>query len=405
MLLCFPVTALRIQAITKQELRTVAVLAAIFALRMLGLCMLMPIFAVEALKYRHATPQLIGFAVGIYGLAQATLQVPFGALSDRYGRKPLILLGLVLITLGSLLAAGAGSIYGLISGRLLQGCGSIGSVVLATMIDNVRAQVRTSAMAILGASIGVAFALALVIGPWLNHYLGLTGVFVVIAMLAVICSGLVLTIPRGEGTLAQTLKKFTFLQGLRQTFVAQLLPVNVGVFVLHANLAALFLIMPILLQSAGISAAKLWQFYLGTIFAAMLVAWRGIKYAERQQNMERFQMLAIIGLLFAELLLYTINSWFGIAGILVVFFSAFCILEASLPALVSKYAAAENRGTALGMYACLQFLGVFVGGTCGGWVHGQFGVMAVLTLCVLLISSWLFLYTSSQLRRKLWLEV
>lgn len=387
--------------ISRQELRIVAVLAGIFSLRMLGLCMLLPIFAVEALQYTSANAQLIGIAVGIYGLSQAVLQMPLGILSDRYGRKPIILFGLVLIMLGSLIAARASTIYGLIIGRSLQGCGAIGSVVLATMTDHIRAQVRTSAMAILGASIGLSFALAFVIGPWLNQLLGLGGVFAVIAVLAAICSLLVFTLPKSE---VQIRQRMPLLTSLKQSFSASVLTMNFGVFVLHAGLAALFLVIPILLQQAGIIAAKLWQFYLVAIFVAMLVAWRLIKIGERQQNIEHLQVVAIFGLLFAEGLLYTVSGWLGIAVSLILFFSAFCFLEASLPALVAKHAAAENRGAALGMYAGLQFLGVFVGGVVGGWLQGLFGVYAVLTFCISLVFSWLLLVAWST-RGSLWQEV
>lgn len=365
--------------------------------------MLLPIFSVEALQYAYANPQLIGLAVGIYGLAQAVLQVPFGMLSDRFGRKPIIVIGLGMIISGSLIAALATSIYGLILGRLLQGCGSIGSVVMATMVDNVRAQVRTSAMAILGASIGLSFALALVLGPWLNQSLGLAGVFAIIAILAVICSMLVFTIPNKTG--ARIIgPKTNWLTNLRQTFTPQLFAVNFGVFVLHASLAALFLVVPLLLQQAGVVAAKLWQFYLSAIFVAMLVAWRFIKLAERKQGIEQLQVVAILSLLFAEGLLYTVTGWLGIAGSLIIFFSAFCILEASLPALVSKYAAANNIGTALGVYSCLQFLGVFVGGVAGGWIQSLFGTFAVVAFCMFLIFSWLLLRKPIW-RKSLWLGV
>ncbi len=379
--------------------------------------MLLPIFAVEALQYAHATPQLIGVAVGVYGLAQAGLQIPFGWLSDRYGRKPLILVGLGMIMLGSLIGWFATSIYGLICGRLLQGCGSIGSVVLATLSDHVDEKARSSAMAILGATIGVSFALALVLGPWLNQNLGFSGVFAVIAVLAGICSMLVAIVPGkleaagdAEGG-ASPSRAGTSTMGtpaaagpaasIYSALNGQLRVLNCGIFVLHASLAALFLVIPILLQQAGVVANKLWQFYLLAIFAAMLVAWRVIKRGERAQNIDQVQILAIVGLLLAEVLLYTVNSWYGLLGSLILFFSAFCVLEASLPALVSKYATANNRGTAMGVYSCLQFLGVFVGGVVGGWLHSHFGTLAVLGFCVLLGAGWLVMNLSS-LRRLIW---
>lgn len=372
--------------INKQEIRVTAVLAAIFALRMLGLCMLLPIFAIEAIDYTAANPQLIGLAVGGYGLAQALLQLPFGWLSDRFGRKPLIVLGLGMIVFGSLIGAMATNIYGLIIGRILQGCGSIGSVVLVTLTEHVREQVRASAMAILGATIGLSFAVALVLGPWVNQSVGLSGVFIVIACLASLCVGLVISLPATQVTkrnAATNLKPKRFSLALTEA--------NVGVFVLHANLAALFLIVPGILQQNGIVAQRVWQFYAIAICTAMLVAWRLIVVGERTQKMTKLQSIAILCLLFAEVLLYTLHGWLYIAGSMLIFFSAFCVLEASLPALVAKHATAENRGAAMGLYSCLQFLGVFVGGVVGGWLHSRVGATAVVGFCILLVLSWLIL--------------
>ncbi len=373
--------------INKQELRVAAVLAAIFALRMLGLCMLLPIFAIEALAYTAATPQLIGIAVGGYGLAQALLQLPFGWLSDRFGRKTLIVLGLAIIMFGSLIGAMATSIYGLIIGRILQGCGSIGSVVLVTLTENVREQVRASAMAILGATIGLSFAIALVLGPWVNQGVGLPGVFAVIACLALLCIVLVFVLPKSAPmSRVRTVEPTKLrLKGLK----LPLAEVNFGVFVIHANLAALFLILPGILQQHGIIAEKVWQFYAIAICSAMLVAWRLIAVGERTQKLPKLQSIAILCLLLAEVILYTLHGWLYIAGSLLVFFSAFCVLEASLPALVTKHATAEKRGAAMGLYSCLQFLGIFVGGVVGGWLQSLAGATAVISFCIGLVLSWL----------------
>lgn len=373
----------------------VAVLSSIFALRMLGLNMLLPIFAVAALQYAQATPQLIGIAVGVYGLSQAILQIPFGILSDKFGRKPLILVGLALIMLGSFISAKAVTIYGLIAGRLLQGCGSIGGVVIATLTDNVRSTVRASAMAILGASIGVSFALALVLGPWLYQWVNLSGLFNVIAALTFICMLLIIIIPGNDNYSNLDSYINSKPNDLQLPLRKSLFIAHFGVFVLHASLAATFLVLPMLLQDAGVIGSELWLLYLIVIFIAMLVAWRLINISERKKNIESLQLLAILSLLFAEGMLYIINSWFSVASVLIVFFSAFCILEASLPAMVSKYASANNRGAALGLYSCLQFLGVFLGGIVGGWIHGNIGALWVLGFCMLLLLSWLFLAISN----------
>lgn len=393
--------------INKKELRIVAVLAGIFALRMLGLCMLLPIFAIEALKYTHASAPLIGLAIGIYGLAQALLQIPFGILSDKYGRKPLILIGLGFIALGSLVAAMATSIYGLILGRILQGCGAMGSVVIALLADQVREEARTSAMAILGASIGLSFALALILGPWLNQWLGLSGIFAVILVLALIGGLLLITIPKGTSYRQPQPSAGSFKSGIFGIFNnMQLVNLNVGVFVLHASLAAIFLVLPGMLLRSGINVASVWKLYLVALIVAMLAAWRLIGSSETRHNTERLQSVAIFGLLIAEGLFCTVNSWLAIIGGLIIFFTAFCVLEASLPMLVSKYAPVQNRGAALGVYSCLQFLGMFVGGVVGGWLHGSFGASTVFGFCVVLATCWLVL--SMQIKKKgvqLWQEV
>ena len=355
--------------------------------------MLLPIFATEALQYSHATEFLIGLAVGIYGLTQSLLQIPFGMLSDRYGRKPLIFIGLGFIVLGSVVAALATSIYGLILGRVLQGCGAVGSVVIALLADQVREQVRTSAMAILGASIGLVFALALVLGPLLNQWVGLPGIFVVIAMLAIIGALLLVTVPqtvreKPQPSMTSFKASFKSMFGNRQ-----LKNLNIGTFALHASLAAIFLVLPGLVLEAGVLAADLWKIYLVSLVVAMLVAWRLISYSEKQHKNNNLLSLAILGLLIAEGLLYIVYGLLGITGCLIIFFTAFCILEASLPTLVSKYAPTSNRGAALGMYACLQFFGMFVGGVSGGWLHGHFGVGAVLGFCILMSLGWLLSQT------------
>ncbi len=391
-----------------KELRVVAILAGIFSLRMLGVAMLLPIFAVAALQYSAANAQLIGLAVGVYGLAQAVLQIPFGMLSDKYGRKPVILAGLLLIALGSLIAARTSSIYGLICGRVLQGCGAIGSVVIALMADHVREIARTSAMAILGASIGLSFALALVLGPWLYTWVGLPGIFTLVGVGAVLGGGLLFTLPEAASLASKIGRRpGSFGAVLALTTNIALLYLNFGVFVLHATLAAVFLVMPLIIQQTGLAAAKLWYLYLLVLLPAMLFAWRLIQAGERRQKIRQMQGLAILGLLIALVLLYIFNSLLGIAGGLIIFFTAFCVLEASLPTLVSKYATETQRGTALGMYSCLQFLGIFVGGVVGGWLHSHFNAFMVLGFCIALVTSWLIfsiVFDFRNRRVQLWQE-
>jgi len=373
-----------------KELRVVAVLASIFSLRMLGLCMLLPVFAREAVSYQYSTEQLIGLAIGIYGLAQAVLQIPFGILSDKYGRKPLIILGLCLLMAGSLIAAKATSIYGLIIGRSLQGCAAIGSVIIATLADHTREQVRTISMAILGISIGSSFVLAMVLGPWVNQVAGLEGIFGFTAILAV--GGLFLlliTIPK-TSALQLNPEVASFKHNLLALGRdAKLMTLNFGVFVLHASLAALFLVLPLLVEQAGFAKAKLWHLYFAVLIIALPLALILISKGERRQQIDRLQALAILGLVIAEGLLFTVRGRVGIVTSLIMFFTAFCILEASLPTLVSKYAPTKNRGAALGLYSSLQFLGIFFGGIMGGWLHGRVGYVAVLVFCLALATTWL----------------
>ena len=364
--------------------------------------MLLPIFAVEAVRYTYSTPQLIGIAAGVYGLAQALLQIPFGILSDRYGRRPLILCGLFFILLGSIIASCSANIYTLISGRLLQGCGAIGSVVIATLMDNVREEARASSMAILGASIGLSFALAMILGPALNQLVGFSGVFSIIAGLAVICMALLWTIPMLS--INKTKQSFPgLMESVKKALIGKVFVVHIGVFSLHASLAALFLILPQYLQAYTVIAKYLWQFYFITLLISMLVAWSIINYGERRKNLDKLQIIAILGLLFTQGLLYTINSYVLVAVDLILFFTAFCVLEASLPASLSKFVTSDNRGAAFGAYACLQFLGVFVGGVVGGWMHASLGALGVLSFCVVLGIIWLVTYVCQYWLSKRWM--
>lgn len=393
-------------SLTAREFRVVASLASIFALRMLGLCMLLPVFALEAGNFSYANKQLIGVAIGAYGLTQALLQIPFGILSDRYGRLRIILLGLALLLLGSLIAASAQSIYGLIIGRVLQGTGAIGSVVIATLADNTREQVRTRAMAVLGISIGGAFVLAMILGPWITQVFGFRGVFWCTAGLAI--GGillLVISIPRSSN-IQSYVKVASFRQTLTDILANhKLLSLNYGVFVLHTSLAAVFLVLPLLIQNSGYAPSNLWKLYFVALGVALPMAMSFITLGERREQIDLLQLLAVVGLLIAEIFLGVVNQKAGIFISLSLFFTAFCILEASLPTLVSKYAPTANRGAAMGVYSSLQFLGVFFGGIMGGWLHDRFGVLAVLLLCVGLAGTWLALAVILQEREKVKLNL
>lgn len=380
----------------KKEKSAVLSLAAIMAFRMLGLFMILPVFSVYAQHLPHATPFLIGLALGIYGLTQAALQIPFGILSDKIGRKPVMAIGLGLFALGSIFAALSHSITGVIIGRALQGTGAIGSTVLATVADLTRDENRSKAMAVLGLTIGFAFTAALIIGPLVHAGFGLSGIFWFTALLAVV--GLVLL------TIAvPTPPKFAVHQNLSKRFSAvfkntQLLRLNAGIFSLHAMLTALFISLPILfthiLQLTQTHQVLLYLVVLLVSFALMLPF---IIIAEKQRKMKSIFLGAISVILFSQVGLFLSHHHVAlIAVLLLFFFTAFTLLEASLPSLISKISPIRNKGAAMGVYSASQFLGIFVGGMVGGFLFGHFGVSSLFIFCAALAFVWLILASTMQ---------
>ncbi len=373
------------------EKRAVASLASIFALRMLGLFMVLPVMSIAAVDYRGSTPLMIGLAIGCYGLTQALLQIPFGYWSDRLGRKPMLLCGLALFFLGSLVAALAESMAALIVGRCLQGSGAIASVLTAFIGDVTREQYRTRAMAMVGAGIGVSFAIALVVGPMLTELWSLSGLFYIIAGLALLSVVLVLRLPgppkRASGNAAPSMQA-AFKVGFSASNLRLL---NGGVFMLHLLLTANFLVLPkILLQAWGVPVSQHGWIYLATLLGSFALMVPAIIYSERRVQGRPFLRLAALMLLVSQVLLATISASFvaGIAAI-VVFFTAFNYLEASLPSELSKRAPDVDRGAAMGAFSSSQFLGAFFGGTLGGWLLGSFDQQAVYWLGSTLAGLWL----------------
>ena len=377
---------------TRGERRAAVSLAGIFAMRMLGLFMILPVFALYADDYAGATPGLIGLAIGAYGFTQALLQIPFGLLSDRFGRKRLIAIGLLLFALGSVVAALADSIWGVILGRALQGAGAIAAAIMALAADLTREEHRTKAMAVIGMSIGLSFALALVLGPWLGHWLGLSGIFWLTAVLALFGLGLLrwavpspaLSRPHrdAEPIPAQ------FLAVLRD---ARLLRLDFGILALHLILTASFVSLPLVLRdSLGLAPDRHAWLYLPVLVLSVAVMIPFILQAEKQQRMKPVFLAAIAMVLVAELAL---SQWqgrlVGLALALFVFFVGFNILEATLPSLISKTAPADSKGTAMGFYASSQFLGAFLGGALGGVLYGRFGAEGVFLGCALIALVWL----------------
>ncbi len=375
---------------TATEKRAVTALSLIMALRLIGLFMIVPIFSLYAKQLSGATPLLIGIALGIYGITQAFLQIPFGLLSDRIGRRRIILLGLLLFALGSMIAALSSSIYGVILGRALQGGGAIGSALMALIADLTREEQRTKAMAISGMTIGLSFALAIIVGPLLAQWLPIQNLF----WLAFIFSGLAIFIlytwaPKPPRLALQPdtepeLKRFLAL--LKNP---DLLRLNSGIFFLHAIFMASFVALPISFNSyLGWQGQEQWKLYLPILLIAFALSLVFIVLAEKQRRVKPYFLGSIFVLALAELFLglFPWSLLLSAAG-LCCFFTAFSLLEAFLPSLVSRTAPAARKGTAMGLYSCSQFLGVFAGGVFGGWLYQNAGLLAVfpfgLTLCLL----------------------
>lgn len=377
---------------TLQEKRSVMALAAIMSIRMLGLFMILPVFSVYASKMPGATPTLVGLGLGIYGLTQACLQIPFGMYSDRVGRKQVICLGLLLLFAGSIVAACAHSITVLILGRALQGSGAVGSTVLALTADLTRDEFRSKAMAMIGLSIGFAFTLAMVLGPMINTWFHLSGIFMATALLALIGLGILLfAIPKPPKPISNT--NTTLQNRFRTAFTPKLLLLDVSVFSLHAILTAMFIAIPfILFHTIGLTEWEQVGLYLIVLIVSFLAALPLIIIAEKKRKMKPIFVGAIATIFLLELILSTIPHAAIITGLLLlVFFTSFTLLEATLPSWVSKIAPLRHKGAAMGVYSSSQFLGIFVGGTLGGFVYAHMHQEGIFLLCALLAFIWLII--------------
>ena len=375
---------------TPTERRASGTLALIFALRMLGLFLVLPVFALEARRYPGGDdPALVGLAMGVYGLTQGVLQIPFGMASDQYGRKRVILIGLAVFALGSVWAGLADSLHSLVIGRALQGAGAVSAAVTALLADLTRDSVRTKAMALVGGSIGLMFALSLVLSPLLASWIGLSGLFVLTAVLSV--GGMALVHwgvpPEPESHRAAG------RGGLRRALTDKpLLRLNFGVFVLHAVQLAMWVSVPAFLAQAGLDKADHWQVYLPAVLGSFVLL--GGLFALERRGYLRAVFLAAIGLITAvQIALLWVS--FGAPSVntlgllLFVFFCGFNVLEATQPSLASRLAPAAVRGSAMGVYNTLQSLGFF----CGGWMGGQlvkgYGAQGLFVTCALLMLLWL----------------
>ncbi len=376
-------------AMSPMERRASTSLATIFALRMLGLFLVLPVFALEARKYPGGDdPVLLGLAMGIYGLTQGLLQLPFGMASDRFGRKRVIVLGLIIFALGSFWAAAATDLTGLLLGRSLQGAGAVSAAVTALLADMTRDEVRTKAMAMVGASIGLMFALSLVVAPVLAAMVGLTGLFSLTGFLALL--GIVVVIWGAPPEPARSLgpARGSLRDVLRQ---ADLMRLNVGVFVLHAVQLAMWVAIPALLVQSGLPKADHWQVYLPAVLGSFVLM-GGVFALERRGHLKKafLSAIALIALVQVGLLVQSVGtSTVGAMAILLfAFFCGFNVLEATQPSMASRMAPSQIRGTALGVYNTLQSLGFFVGGWLGGWLVKNWGSPALFACCAVAMLFW-----------------
>ncbi|HRH80997.1 MAG TPA: MFS transporter [Thiobacillaceae bacterium] len=375
------------------ERRAAVSLAGIFGLRMLGMFLILPVFALYA-KDLTADHTLIGLALGMYGLTQAMLMIPFGMASDRWGRKPVILAGLVIFALGSFLAASADDILTVILGRALQGAGAISAAVTALLADLTREEVRTRAMAIIGSSIGLVFAVSLAAGPVMYDWIGVPGMFALTGALALGAMAVVAFIVPNPGKTAFHSDAEANPARLKDVLRhGGLLRLDWGIFALHAAQMAMFSVVPFALTGAGgLPAQHHWWVYLPVLLISFLFMVPAIVVGEKRGRLKQIFVGAVALMLVAQLALAASQTVFwGVVAALLLYFIAFNTLEASLPSLVSKIAPPEAKGTAMGVYNTAQALGLFFGGAAGGWLAEHQGHGAVFVFCAILMGIWLAL--------------
>lgn len=377
-------------AMTRDEKRAGASLAAIFALRMLGLFLILPVFSVHARGIPGGDDlTLVGIAIGAYGLTQSMLQIAFGAASDRFGRKRVIIVGLVVFALGSFVAALAPDIYWVIAGRVLQGAGAISAAVTALAADLTREQHRTKVMAMIGSSIGLVFALSLVLAPVLYRAIGMGGLFGMTGALALAAILLVLyVVPEPPPPEHHEAGPVPFA---KIAFDRELLRLNFGIFTLHLAQMAMFVVIPLaLVNAAGLALAEHWKVYLPALLCSFVLMIPAIIVAEKRNKMKPVFNAAIALILLTQIgfALFGDGLW-SLAVLLLLFFVAFNILEASLPSMISRIAPAQAKGLALGIYNTTQALGLAAGGALGGFLAQRFGADAVFAVCGLLTLAWL----------------
>ena len=370
----------------------------IMSVRMLGLFMLFPVMSVYAGDYDSSTPFLIGMAIGIYGLTQALLQIPFGYLSDRFGRKPILIIGLLIFLIGSVVAANASNIIFVVIGRALQGGGAISAVLMAFLADSISEDNRAKANAFVGFQIGVAFMLSLIIGPMITSRIGLSGLFWVIGLLSIIAMLIVLSLEHSKPINYYRLSFGAF----RETLSRELIALDFSVFSLHLILASGFIVMPLLImENQIVSMIDNWQLYLPAVLLSFIGMIPLIIISEKFKKTKYILLLSIFLLIISQIIFYISNLNFSVFLItLTIFFVAFNTVEAILPSLLSKTASASKRGLAMGIFSTSQFLGTFIGGAIGGLIYDIYDLNSVFLFTIFVAIIWWFMVLFSPLKTK-----
>lgn len=377
-------------------------LAAVFGMRMIGLFMILPVFAIYGVHLTGYSPIWLGLAIGAYGFTQALLQIPMGMLSDKFGRKPVIVGGLIIFCFGSLVAALSDTVYGVVLGRALQGMGAIASATLALAADLSREEQRPKVMATIGMFIGLSFAAAMVLGPLVAGSYGLSGLFYLTAILAIVGIGLVIfVVPNSINVAPKGDHVAIWVKVFKLAKHPELFRLNSGVFILHLALTAMFVSLPLMLENVGFSVDQHWQLYLPTLLFSFAIMVPFMIWAIKK-NKEKLVFCAAIFLMMSSVLLLWIehSHLYLMVTFVVMFFTGFNYLEATMPSTLSRIAPAGDKGSAMGVYSSSQFFGAFFGGVAGGMLQSHFDLASVFLFSAIVLGIWFLLAQSMKQVKK-----